>query len=116
MYIFFVIFSIYFNVYYCIYHREIIVESESSFLRWSDFRYLGPKTELETEIVTMVSSFLTEDERLKKGKECQNWYLPARNMKYLLPNSYSNLPLHQIWRKMHYYERFMGSLEHCNEV
>ncbi|KAF4349964.1 hypothetical protein F8388_002172 [Cannabis sativa] len=94
--------------------EDVIVDCGYSFLQRHEFSKLAPNMELETEIVTMVSSLLTEDERFKNEKECKIWYLPVRILNDLL--SYPNLPLHESWRKMHYYERFMGSLKHCNEL
>ncbi|KAF4346566.1 hypothetical protein G4B88_028547 [Cannabis sativa] len=94
--------------------EDVIVDCGYSFLQRHEFSKLAPNMELETEIITMVSSLLTEDERLKNEKECKIWYLPVRILNDLLP--YPNLPLHESWRKMHYYERFMGSLKHCNEI
>ncbi|KAF4394822.1 hypothetical protein F8388_015728 [Cannabis sativa] len=94
--------------------EDVIVDCGYSFLQRHEFSKLAPNMELEIEIITMVSSLLTEDERLKNEKECKIWYLPVRILNDLLP--YPNLPLHESWRKMHYYERFMGSLKHCNEI
>ncbi|KAF4346634.1 hypothetical protein G4B88_028101 [Cannabis sativa] len=62
----------------------------------------------------MISLFLTEEERRRSGGCSTIWYLPCRLLKESLP--YRDLPLHEVWREMDYYNIFVGNLDFCKEI
>ncbi|KAF4391522.1 hypothetical protein F8388_008926 [Cannabis sativa] len=80
----------------------------------NNFRYLGPGKEVEITFLTMVSTLLTNDKRTKTCGKARRWYLPSNITNETLP--YNNLPLYQRWKKMHYYDLYMSSLNKCHEI
>ncbi|KAF4368221.1 hypothetical protein F8388_022854 [Cannabis sativa] len=78
---------------------DLIVVFGGNYLQHSDFRYLGPETWVELSVIAMISLFLTEEERRRSES---------------LP--YRDLPLHEVWREMDYYNIFMGILDFCKEI
>ncbi|KAF4367070.1 hypothetical protein G4B88_016782 [Cannabis sativa] len=94
--------------------QQVIVRNSHIHLLRSDFRYLGPGKDVEITFLTMVATLLTNDERTKTCGKARRWYLPANITNETLP--YNNLPLYQRWKKMHYYDLYMGSLDKCNEI
>ncbi|KAF4359862.1 hypothetical protein F8388_015902 [Cannabis sativa] len=72
------------------------------------------ENELHPMVITMISLFLTEEER--SGGCSTIWYI--FHVDYWLKESlpYRDLPLHEVWREMDYYNIFMGNLDFCKEV
>ncbi|KAF4364049.1 hypothetical protein F8388_011841 [Cannabis sativa] len=57
---------------------DLIVVLGDNYLQRSDFRYLGPKAWVESSVITMISLFLTEEERRRSGGCSTICYLPCR--------------------------------------
>ncbi|KAF4394820.1 hypothetical protein F8388_015726 [Cannabis sativa] len=62
---------------------DLIVVFGGNYLQRSDFRYLGLETWVESSVITMISLFLTDEERRRSGGCSTIWYLPCRLLIYI---------------------------------